>query len=184
MRRRASSVAMLATLLLFLGGLSAQAADQMFTVHVQNVSVGTSSSSPAGDGPRGSGAGPARDPHGPRPPVHVRRAGPRQGAGGLGGGRESGPAGGIPQGPVRRRPRGHCQPRRSGPVAPGRSPPGGAYEFTVTAKPGERLTIAMMFGQSNDLFYAPREEASRCSTGWATPSRETSRPRSCSGRRD
>jgi hypothetical protein len=33
-----------------------------------------------------------------------------------------------------------------------------AFEFKVTAKPGERLTIAAMFVQSNDLFYAPREE--------------------------
>jgi hypothetical protein len=36
--------------------------------------------------------------------------------------------------------------------------PGHAFEFKVTAKPGERLTIAAMFAQSNDLFYAPREE--------------------------
>lgn len=38
----------------------------------------------------------------------------------------------------------------SGPILPGSS-----YEFTVTASPGDRLTLAMMFGQSNDLFYAP-----------------------------
>src|SRR5262249_51004101 len=36
--------------------------------------------------------------------------------------------------------------------------PGQAFEFKVTAKPGERLTIATMFAQSNDLFYAPRED--------------------------
>jgi hypothetical protein len=36
--------------------------------------------------------------------------------------------------------------------------PGQAFGFKVTAKPGERLTIATMFAQSNDLFYAPREE--------------------------
>jgi hypothetical protein len=35
---------------------------------------------------------------------------------------------------------------------------GHAYEFTVTAAPGARLTLAMMFGQSNDLFYAPGGE--------------------------
>ena len=35
--------------------------------------------------------------------------------------------------------------------------PGSAFEFTVTAKPGERLTFTTMFGQSNDLFYAPKE---------------------------
>jgi hypothetical protein len=33
--------------------------------------------------------------------------------------------------------------------------PGGAYEFTVAARPGERLSLATMFVQSNDLFYAP-----------------------------
>jgi len=32
--------------------------------------------------------------------------------------------------------------------------PGGAYEFTLQGKPGEKLTLATMFGQSNDLFYA------------------------------
>jgi hypothetical protein len=35
---------------------------------------------------------------------------------------------------------------------------GAAYQFKVTAKPGERLTIATMLGPSNDLFYAPTEE--------------------------
>jgi hypothetical protein len=38
----------------------------------------------------------------------------------------------------------------AGPITPGK-----AYEFTVSASPGQRLTIASMFGQSNDLFYAP-----------------------------
>lgn len=33
--------------------------------------------------------------------------------------------------------------------------PGQAAEFTITATPGERLSIATMFVQSNDLFYAP-----------------------------
>ncbi len=36
--------------------------------------------------------------------------------------------------------------------------PGGAYEFTFDAGPGMNLTIATMFVQSNDLFYAPGEE--------------------------
>jgi hypothetical protein len=35
--------------------------------------------------------------------------------------------------------------------------PGGAYEFSFSAAPGSRLTITSMFGQSNDLFYAPSE---------------------------
>lgn len=32
--------------------------------------------------------------------------------------------------------------------------PGGSYEFTLTAKPGMKLSLITMFGQSNDLFYA------------------------------
>jgi hypothetical protein len=42
-----------------------------------------------------------------------------------------------------------------GATAPGPILPGTAYEFKITAQPGERLTLAFMFGQSNDLFYAP-----------------------------
>ncbi len=33
--------------------------------------------------------------------------------------------------------------------------PGGAFEFEVDAIEGQKLTLATMFGQSNDLFYAP-----------------------------
>jgi hypothetical protein len=40
-----------------------------------------------------------------------------------------------------------------GPILPGK-----AYEFTVSAAPGQRLSMAFMFGQSNDLFYAPGAE--------------------------
>jgi hypothetical protein len=32
--------------------------------------------------------------------------------------------------------------------------PGQAYEFEVTASPGQSLSLAWMFGQSNDLFYS------------------------------
>ena len=35
--------------------------------------------------------------------------------------------------------------------------PGGAYEFTFTATEGMKLDFISMFGQSNDLFYAPKE---------------------------
>ena len=41
-----------------------------------------------------------------------------------------------------------------GTAGPGPIVGGNAYEFTVTATPGSRLTLAMMFGQSNDIFYA------------------------------
>lgn len=33
--------------------------------------------------------------------------------------------------------------------------PGGAFEFEVEAVEGQKLTLTTMFGQSNDLFYAP-----------------------------
>ncbi len=36
--------------------------------------------------------------------------------------------------------------------------PGGAYEFSFSAEPGMRLSLAMMFGQSNDWFYAPKRQ--------------------------
>jgi hypothetical protein len=44
--------------------------------------------------------------------------------------------------------------KAAGPILPGK-----AYEFTFPAAPGQRLTVAMMFGQSNDLFYAPGADA-------------------------
>lgn len=36
---------------------------------------------------------------------------------------------------------------------PGPAFPGKAYEFTVMAKPGDRLAFTSMFGQSNDVFF-------------------------------
>jgi hypothetical protein len=33
--------------------------------------------------------------------------------------------------------------------------PGGVFEFTFVAKPGMKLSLTTMFGQSNDWFYAP-----------------------------
>jgi hypothetical protein len=38
----------------------------------------------------------------------------------------------------------------AGPIRPGES-----YEYTLTATPGMKLFTTMMFGQSNDWFYAP-----------------------------
>ena len=35
--------------------------------------------------------------------------------------------------------------------------PGGAYEFTFTATEGMHLSLIAMYGQSNDLFYAPQK---------------------------
>jgi hypothetical protein len=44
--------------------------------------------------------------------------------------------------------------KQVGALAGGPLPPGKAYEFTVTAEPGQFLSIASMFGQSNDWFYS------------------------------
>jgi hypothetical protein len=41
--------------------------------------------------------------------------------------------------------------------APGPITPGAAYETTISAVPGDKLTITLMMGQSNDWFYAPVE---------------------------
>jgi hypothetical protein len=43
-----------------------------------------------------------------------------------------------------------------GASAPGVILPGGSYSFTITASTGDRLSLATMFVQSNDLFYAPQ----------------------------
>ena len=42
-----------------------------------------------------------------------------------------------------------------GAAAPAPIGPGGAYEFTVRASPGQRLSLATMFVPSNDLFFGP-----------------------------
>lgn len=39
--------------------------------------------------------------------------------------------------------------------APGPITPGSVYEFVISAAAGDRLSITMMMGQSNDWFYAP-----------------------------
>ena len=44
-----------------------------------------------------------------------------------------------------------------GASGPGPITPGGAYEVTISAAPGDRLTLTLMMGQSNDWFYAPAE---------------------------
>jgi hypothetical protein len=44
-----------------------------------------------------------------------------------------------------------------GTTAPGPIELGGVFEFEFTATSGSRLSFAMMFGQSNDLFYAPND---------------------------
>lgn len=46
----------------------------------------------------------------------------------------------------------HAKP--SGSLLNGPIPPGKGYEFEVSAEPGQTLSVAWMFGQSNDLFYS------------------------------
>src|SRR6201981_1484139 len=148
----------LATLLLFMGGVSAQADAQIFTVRIENVSARDALKLSNGK----------TEPVGVAPVlyvVHTNRAplftsGEPDRGKGLEALAEDGPTGplekslrgqpgivhvGSPDTPV-------------GARAPGDIWPGDAFEFKVTAKPGERLTIATMFVQSNDLFYAPRED--------------------------
>ena len=45
----------------------------------------------------------------------------------------------------------------AGASAPGPITPGAAYETTISAVPGDRLSLTLMMGQSNDWFYAPAE---------------------------
>lgn len=44
-----------------------------------------------------------------------------------------------------------------GATAPGPITPGATYEFSISAIPGDRLSMTIMMGQSNDWFYAPAE---------------------------
>ena len=44
-----------------------------------------------------------------------------------------------------------------GAKGPGPITPGAAYETTISAMPGDRLSVTIMMGQSNDWFYAPAE---------------------------
>jgi hypothetical protein len=46
----------------------------------------------------------------------------------------------------------------SGASGPGPLLPGGIYEFSFRASPGDRLSFATMFVQSNDLFFAPPDD--------------------------
>ena len=45
----------------------------------------------------------------------------------------------------------------AGADGPGPAFPGDSYRFTISARPGEYLSFATMFVQSNDLFYGPDE---------------------------
>jgi hypothetical protein len=52
---------------------------------------------------------------------------------------------------------------------PGALKPGQSYEFTFTAVPGDALSFTEMFGQSNDLFFAPGENGIALFNGAGKP---------------
>lgn len=54
----------------------------------------------------------------------------------------------------------------SGAAEPGVLLPGHMYEFEVTARPGDRLSLATMFVQSNDLFYGTSSHGLPLYRGW------------------
>ena len=183
MLQRTLRMSVVATLLVFTGGVSAQAADEIFTVRVENVSVAnllklsngkTASVSlgpvlyvihtnrgplfTSGDPDRGQGLEALAEDGAARPLAESVKGQP-----------------GIVHVGVTDTPLGAGGPRilRSGDV----------FAFKVSGKPGERLTIATMLGQSNDLFYAPKEEGIPCSTPTASQSLATSPRKFCSGMR-
>jgi hypothetical protein len=158
MLRTIASIAVLATLLVFLGALSTQAADQMFTVRVENVSVGNILELSNGGTAPAAVAPVLNVIHTARAPLFT--SGERDRGKGLETLAEEGNPGPLAES-LKAQPgvvRVGVANTPNGASGPGPITPGGAYEFNVMAKPGERLTIAMMFGQSNDLFYAPRED--------------------------
>src|SRR5713101_5692372 len=151
MSQRTLRISALATLLLVMGGVSAQA-DQTFTVRIENVSAQDALKLSNGKTEPVEVAPVLYVIHTNRAPLFTSGE-PDRGKG-LQALAEDGPPGplaeslkgqpgivsvGFTDTPV-------------GATRPGDIWPGQAYEFKVTAKPGERLTIAMMFAQSNDLF--------------------------------
>jgi len=156
MSQRTLSISVLATLLLAIGGVSAQAADQTFTVRIENVSVGNILKLSNGKTAAVTVAPVLYVIHTNRAPLFTSGEPDR-------GKRLEALAEDGPTGPLEKSLKGQpgiihvgSTDTPVGASGPGDIEPGGAFEFT--AKPGERLTIATMFVQSNDLFYAPREE--------------------------
>ena len=158
MSQRTLSISWLAMLLLLMGVVSAEAADEMFTVRVENVSVANILKLSNGKTASAGVAPVLYVIHTKRGPLFTSGK-PDRGKG-LKALAEDGPPGPLAES-LKTQPgvvRVGFTDTPIGAKGPGDIGPGGAYEFKVTAKPGERLTIATMFAQSNDLFYAPREE--------------------------
>jgi hypothetical protein len=151
-------LSMLATLLLLAGGMSGHAADETFTVRIENVSADNALKLSNGKTEPVGVAAVLYVVHTNRAPLFTSGQ-PDRGKG-LEALAEDGPTG-----PLEKSLKGQPGIVHLGSIdtpvgasSPGDIWPGQAFEFKVTAKPGERLSIATMFAQSNDLFYAPREE--------------------------
>jgi hypothetical protein len=157
MSQRTLRIFVLAMLLLFVGGISAQA-DEIFTVRIENVSAKDALKLSNGKTEPVAVAPVLYVIHTNRAPVFTSGE-PDRGKG-LEALAEDGSAGTLAES-LKGQP-GIVQVGSTDTPVGARSPgdiwPGDAFEFKVTAKPGERLTIAAMFAQSNDLFYAPREQ--------------------------
>jgi hypothetical protein len=151
-------LSVLATLLLLTGGISAPAADETFTVRIENVSAANALKLSNGK----------TEPVGVAPVlylVHTNRAplfasGEPDRGKGLEALAEDGPTAPLEKSLKDQPGIVHVGSTNTpvGAGSPGDIWPGQAFEFKLTAKPGERLTFAAMFVQSNDLFYAPRQD--------------------------
>jgi len=157
MSQRTLRISVLAMLLLFMGGVSAQA-DETFTLRIENVSAKDALKLSNGKTEPVTVAPVLYVIHTNRAPLFTSGE-PDRGKG-LEALAEDGPTGPLAES-LKGQPGIVHVGSTDTPVgarSPGDIGPGDAFEFKVTAKPGERLTIAAMFVQSNDLFYAPREE--------------------------
>ena len=158
MSQRTLSASVLATLLLSGGGVSAQTAETLFTVRVENVSAVDILKLSNGKTSSVAVAPVLYVIHSTRAPLFTSGK-PDRGQG-LQALAEDGPPGPLAES-LKGRPgivKVGFTDTAIGAKGPGDIGPGGAFEFKTSAKRGERLTIAMMFAQSNDLFYAPRED--------------------------
>ena len=151
-------LSVLATLLLLTGGISAQAADETFTVRIENVSAVNALKLSNGKTELVGVAPVLYLVHTNRAPLFTSGE-PDRGKG-LEALAEDGPTD-----PLEKSLKGQPGIVHVGSIntpvgasSPGDIWPGQAFEFRVTARPGEQLTFATMFAQSNDLFYAPRED--------------------------
>ena len=158
MSQRILSASMLATLVLFGGRVSAQTAETLFTVRVENVSAANLLKLSNGKTSSVAVAPVLYVIHTTRAPLFTPGK-PDRGQG-LQALAEDGPPGPLAES-LKGQPgivKVGFTDTAIGAKGPGDIGPGGAFELKVSAKRGERLTIAMMFAQSNDLFYAPRED--------------------------